>query len=178
MNGHLPCDEICAETQQHVPRLNEHLIDTWYRYFVEFLQFLTSNLQLISVMFVGLLWYFKHIDTPIYEGICKTLAYFLRSQHHLKRVDFHFCFFGCQKVVDLLKNLTENIRESLSHLTLRRFVRYEPVYKEQNSTFLQNLSLLFGDSSFTTLEIDSLIFENMVASLSNDIQTLKIAKRK
>ncbi|GBM67746.1 hypothetical protein AVEN_188584-1 [Araneus ventricosus] len=158
----------------HLFILNEHLLYTWNRRFIEFLKLLTSNSQLISVKFQGLLWCFVDIDTPTYADIFRAIANFLGSQHHLKRVEFRQCLFGYQEGVKLLKNLTENTGGSLTHLVLRGFHRDEPQDEGQHSNRTQNLPTFVDLPSLTTLEIDySFIFENMFTRQSAVIETSK-----
>ncbi|GBN63431.1 hypothetical protein AVEN_272064-1, partial [Araneus ventricosus] len=142
----------------------EHKIKTWCRHFILFLQILTSNSQLISVNFRDLLLCFVYIDIATYIDICRAIANFLGSQRHLKRAEFHNCPFKFRQCVELLKELTENSRESLTHLVLRYFVRYKSMKQEQDSTVAHILPMLIGLPSLRTLEIDySLIFEDMFA---------------
>ncbi|GBO22553.1 hypothetical protein AVEN_37065-1, partial [Araneus ventricosus] len=162
----------------------KRLIKRWCRHFIVFLQILTSNSKLISVKFMFLSNCFRHIDTPTYVGMCRTIIHFLESQHRLKRVAFRICSFRFDEGVEILRKLTENSRESITHLVLREFIRYEPMDKVissshdsfvmSQSTAAQNLPLLIEFPSLTTLETDySLILENMVACQSTAIQSIK-----
>ncbi|GBN77185.1 hypothetical protein AVEN_157049-1 [Araneus ventricosus] len=112
----------------------EHLMYTWCRHLIVLLQMLSSNSQLISVKFQDLVYCFESIDTQTYDDIFRAISNFLGSQHNLKRAEIYKCFFGYQEGVKIFKNLTENRRESLTHLVLRKFVRYEAKDKEQKST--------------------------------------------
>ncbi|GBN25631.1 hypothetical protein AVEN_121689-1 [Araneus ventricosus] len=78
---------------------NNLLVKNWCRYFVEFLQILTRNTQLISVKFRNFPNSLRPTDTPTYNVIYRTLAEFLASQHHLKRVEFDRCPFEYQESV-------------------------------------------------------------------------------
>ncbi|GBO37468.1 hypothetical protein AVEN_102806-1 [Araneus ventricosus] len=155
------------------------LMNNWCRHFVEFLQILTSNTQLISVKFRYFSYYHYPIrDTLFYNDICREIVDFLASQRHLKRVEFEHCFFNFQKCVEILRKLTESSRESLTHLNIRGFDDHNPMSQEQNSNLAQNLPAnlptLADLPNLTILETDySLIFENMVAPQSNNIQTIK-----
>ncbi|GBN90056.1 hypothetical protein AVEN_91915-1 [Araneus ventricosus] len=162
----------------------KRLIKRWCVHFKVFLHILTSNSQLISVKFLYLSNCFQHIDTPTYVDICRTISLFLESQHRLKRVEFRICSFRFNEGVELLGKLTENSRESLTHLVLVLFVRYEPMDKVISSshdsfvicpsTAAQTLPSLIDFPSLKTLEIDySFILENKVARQSTAIQTVK-----
>ncbi|GBN87488.1 hypothetical protein AVEN_26859-1 [Araneus ventricosus] len=150
---------------------NRKLIYTWCRYFIEFLQILTSNSQLISVEFGDLFDCFGVIDTPKYNDMCRAIAEFLGSQRHLKQAEFHNCSFEFNEGVELLRKLTE---QSLTHLVLRGFVVWEPLDREEEANFLEHSLKLADFPSLSTFETDySLIFENLVANLSNDIQAIQ-----
>ncbi|GBN86320.1 hypothetical protein AVEN_188553-1, partial [Araneus ventricosus] len=165
--------------------METRLIKRWCRHFIVFLQILASNSKLISVKFLYLSNCFKHIDTPTYVDICRTIIHFLESQHRLKRVVFNICSFRFDEGVEILGKLTENSRESLTHLVLQEFIRYEPMDKVISSshdsfvispsTAAQKLPIILIDfPSLTTLETDySLILENIVACQSTAIQTIK-----
>ncbi|GBM14013.1 hypothetical protein AVEN_166198-1 [Araneus ventricosus] len=86
---------------------NKHWIETWCRKLILFLQILINNSQLISVKFRCPFW---KIDTPTYDAICRTIVDFLRSQQHLKRVEFRYCSFKFHEGVEILRKLTENNR--------------------------------------------------------------------
>ncbi|GBM07472.1 hypothetical protein AVEN_100687-1 [Araneus ventricosus] len=159
-------------------------IKRFCRHFIVFLQILTRNSQLISVKFLNLSDCFEHMDTPTYAYICRIIIDFIGSQHRLRQVEFRNCFFRFHEGVELLRKLTENSRESLTHLVLLEFIRYEPMDKVISSfhdslvispsTAVQNLPLLVDLPSLITLDIDySFIFENMVARHSTAIQTVK-----
>ncbi|GBN68500.1 hypothetical protein AVEN_18953-1 [Araneus ventricosus] len=153
---------------------NKHLIYTWCRHFIEFLQILTSNSQLISVKFLNLVVCFAYMDSPTCGVVCTAIVNFLGLQHHLKRVEFYRCLFGFKECAEVLKEITENSRESLRHLVLRGFVRNDPMDKDQDSNVAEIIPTIVGLPSLTTLETDySLIFENMFARQSAAIQTSK-----
>ncbi|GBO28184.1 hypothetical protein AVEN_10991-1 [Araneus ventricosus] len=168
----------------------ENLIKRWCWHFIEFLQILTSNSQLISVQFLNLSECFEHIDTATYANICGRIFLLLGSQHHLNRVEFRLCSFRFPEGVEILRKLTENSRESLTHLVLLEFISYEPmdnvILSFQDSlvislsTAAQNqLPSLVDFPSLTTLEIDySFIFVNMVARHSTAIQTVQLVLSK
>ncbi|GBN63003.1 hypothetical protein AVEN_127123-1, partial [Araneus ventricosus] len=110
--------------------------------------------------------YLRQLDTPIYDDIFRAIANLLQFQHHLKRVEFHDCHFQFEEAVELLKDITENSRESLTHLVLKGFVHDEPIDQELDSTVAQSLSTLVNQRfpKLATLETDySLIFDNMFA---------------
>ncbi|GBN46981.1 hypothetical protein AVEN_18388-1 [Araneus ventricosus] len=152
----------------------KRFINTWCRHFIVFLQFLTSNSQLISVRFVGLSRLLRHIDNTTYDDIYRAIKNFLRSQNHLQRAEFYGYSFRIQEGVELLRILIQNNRKSLTHLVLKGFVLYDPMGQEQNSNFAQNLPILADLPSLTTFEIDyTLIFENMVARQCTALQTIK-----
>ncbi|GBN12220.1 hypothetical protein AVEN_115432-1 [Araneus ventricosus] len=178
----------CSVFQHVVIRYIEckekRLIKSWCRYFKIFLRILTSNSQLISVVFLSLSKCFEHIDTATYAHIYRAIFDFLGSQHLLEEVEFSFCSFRLHDGVELLRKLTENSRESLTVLILREFIRYEPMDKVISSfqdslvispsTATQSPPSIFDLPNLTTLEIDySSIFENMVARQSTTIQTVK-----
>ncbi|GBO05740.1 hypothetical protein AVEN_211028-1 [Araneus ventricosus] len=149
---------------------NRKLIYTWCRYFIEFLQILTSNSQLISVEFGDLFHCFGVIDTPKYNDMCRATAEFLGSQRHLKRAEFHNCSFEFNEGVELLRKLTEH---SLTHLVLRGFVVWDPLDRGEDANFLEHSLKLADFPSLSTFETDySLIFENLVANQSTDIQAI------
>ncbi|GBO32829.1 hypothetical protein AVEN_6394-1 [Araneus ventricosus] len=157
---------------------NKGLKKNWCRHFIEFLHILTSSTQLISVKFRYFSYFLRHLDTPTYNDICREILNFLASQRHLKRVEFDLCFFYFQESIEILRTLTENSRESLTQLVLRFFDHYDNMSQEQKSNLAQNFPANFPTladlPSLTILEIDySLIFENMVAPQSNNIQTMK-----
>ncbi|GBN86321.1 hypothetical protein AVEN_188554-1 [Araneus ventricosus] len=163
----------------------KRLIKRWCRHFIVFLQILTSNSKLISVTFLFLSNCFQQIETPTYLDICRMIIHFLESQHRLKRVVFNICSFRFDEGVEILRKLTESSRESLTHLVLREFIRYEHMDKLiwpshdssviSPSTAAQKLPFILIDfPSLTTLETDySLILENIVACQSTAIQTIK-----
>ncbi|GBN45389.1 hypothetical protein AVEN_108854-1, partial [Araneus ventricosus] len=152
-----------------------HLVYTWCKHFIAFLHILTCKSQLISVKFRSFSKLFHCIDTATYNDICREIEVFLGSQHHLKRSDFDQSFFGYQEGIGILKSLTESNRESLTHLVLHRFVRYQ--YEKQESNFAQILSILLGLPSLTTLDIDySYFVEFMFASQSADVKFFKICQ--
>ncbi|GBN68166.1 hypothetical protein AVEN_88012-1 [Araneus ventricosus] len=156
---------------------NNLLVKNWCRHFVEFLQNLTINTQLISVEFLYFTDCLTHIDTPTYKEICGAISDFLASQHLLKRVEFNICPFEYQECVQFLKILIENSRESISHLKLRDFLSDENEDIVQDSNVAQKLPVLADLPSLKTLETDySSIFENMVARQSNAIQAVKNCK--
>ncbi|GBL93541.1 hypothetical protein AVEN_59726-1 [Araneus ventricosus] len=145
------------------------LAKTWCRNFIVFIKILTNNSQLYSVKFQDLSHCIDYTDSPTYDDMCRTIADFLGSQYHLKRAVFRNCYFRFPEGVELLRRLTENCRESLSHIVLHKF-------EEQDSTAAQNLPSLVDLPSLTTLEIDySLIFEKLidVARQSTANQTVK-----
>ncbi|GBM14969.1 hypothetical protein AVEN_116610-1 [Araneus ventricosus] len=179
----------CSSMFRHVEincnfSMKKRLLTTWCRHFIEFLQILTSNSQLLSVNFQNLVFCFGPcfwicVDTPTYKNTCRAIAEFLGSQRHLKRAEFHYCSFGFNEGVEVLRKLTEHSRESLTHLVLEDFVRWKSLDREQDSNCLRHLPKLAILSSLTTLETDySLIFENMVASHSNDIQAIKSCQKR
>ncbi|GBN68168.1 hypothetical protein AVEN_88014-1 [Araneus ventricosus] len=134
---------------------NKHLVKNWCRHFVEFLQNLTRNKELISVEFKYFSYCFTHIDTPTYNYICRSIADFLASQHHLKLVEFYLCPFEYQESANLLRIIIENSRESLEHLKLRDFVSDE----NKDSNAAKKLPMLADLPSLKTLETDySFIF--------------------
>ncbi|GBO36351.1 hypothetical protein AVEN_82123-1 [Araneus ventricosus] len=155
--------------------MKERLIEIWCRHFIEFLQILANNSQLHSIKFRDLdLCFGPRIDTPTYNNICRAIVDFLGSERQLKRAEFHYCSFGFSEGVELLRKLTEHNWQSLTHLVLQEFFRYESNDKEQVSNDAQKLPTFADLPSLRTLEMDySLIFENMVASQSPDIQTIK-----
>ncbi|GBN81550.1 hypothetical protein AVEN_222587-1 [Araneus ventricosus] len=160
-----------------IQAMKRRLIKSWSRYFIEFLQILTSNSQLQSFKLLYLSSSLTYIGTPTYKNICRAIADFLGSQRHLKRVEFDYCSVEFNEGVEFLRKLTENSRESLTHLVLRRFVYRKLSDREQVSNLLQHIPKLSDLPSLKTLETDySLIFENMVASQSNGIQTIKSCK--
>ncbi|GBM74368.1 hypothetical protein AVEN_156451-1 [Araneus ventricosus] len=95
------------------------------RHLVEFLQILTSKTQLTSVKFLYFANFLWRLDKPTYNNICRQIVDFLASQRHLKRVEFYLCFFNFEECVEILQTLTENSRESLTHLKLQNFLRDE-----------------------------------------------------
>ncbi|CAL1295603.1 unnamed protein product [Larinioides sclopetarius] len=95
------------------------LIGIWRRNFLLFLKLLTRKSQLISLKIRDLLLCFTQEDTSIRDNIRKAIASFLRSQHHLKSVEFHNCFTNFQEYVELLGDLTEDSRNSITHFGLR-----------------------------------------------------------
>ncbi|GBO04298.1 hypothetical protein AVEN_8571-1 [Araneus ventricosus] len=144
------------------------------RHLVEFLQILTSNTQLTSVKFLYFANFLPRIDKPTYNNICREIVEFLASQRHLKRVEFDLCFFNFPECVEILRKLTENSRESLTHLKLQNFLRDENKDIEKDSNAAQKLPMLEDLPSLRTLETDySFIFENMVARQSTAIQKVK-----
>ncbi|GBM30302.1 hypothetical protein AVEN_52705-1 [Araneus ventricosus] len=150
----------------------KYLIKTWCRHFIVFLQLLANTSQIISIEFQDLTYCFQDLGTPTYNDICIAIADFLISQH-LKRVEFYDCSFSFREAVELLRKLTENSRESLTHLVLRKFVLSES-YLIKNSTSVKNPPTFECLPRLKTLEIDcSFLFENMVASQSTTIQTVK-----
>ncbi|GBN46980.1 hypothetical protein AVEN_18387-1 [Araneus ventricosus] len=158
----------------HVFTRKKRLIKTWCRHFIEFLQILTNNSQLISIEFGGLPRCPRYIHNPNYVNICTVIANFLGSQHHLKRVKFYGCYFRLHEGVELLRKLIQNNGKSLTYLSLRGYVRYDPMGEEQNSNFAENLPTLADLPSLTTLETDyTLIFENLVARQCTALQTVK-----
>ncbi|GBO14799.1 hypothetical protein AVEN_67759-1 [Araneus ventricosus] len=157
----------------------KHLIKTWCRHFIVFLQILINNSQLISVKFEDLSYCFENIDTSTYDDIYRTIDDFLVSRHHLKRAEFPGCFFRFHKGVELLRKLTENSSESLTHLPLRKFVHYEPKDKDEDSKAAQKLPTLANLPSLTTLKIDySLRFENIIAFQSDVVHVVHPISKK
>ncbi|GBN23937.1 hypothetical protein AVEN_195032-1 [Araneus ventricosus] len=166
-----------VEIRGPVHSVNNLLVKNFCRHFIEFSQTLTRNTQLISVEFRYFLHCFTHIDSSTYNDICRAIADFLASQHHLKLVEFDQCPFEYQESVDLLRILIENSRESLEHLKLRYFVSDENKDIKQDSNAAQKLPMLADFPSLKTLYMDySFIFENMVVRQSAAIQTVKNCK--
>ncbi|GBM27366.1 hypothetical protein AVEN_120953-1 [Araneus ventricosus] len=99
------------------------LMKNWCRHLVEFLQILTSKTQLSSVKFLYFANFLWRIDKPTYNNICREVVDLLASQRHLKIVEFDLCFFNFQECVEILRKLTENSRESPTHLKLQNFLR-------------------------------------------------------
>ncbi|GBN23938.1 hypothetical protein AVEN_195033-1 [Araneus ventricosus] len=144
------------------------------RHLVEFLQILTSKTQLTSVKFLYFANFLWRLDKPTYNNICRQIVVFLASQRHLKRVEFYLCFFNFQECVEILQKLTENSRESLTHLKLQNFLRDENENIELDTNAAQKLPMLADLPSLRTLETDySFIFENMVARQSAVVETVK-----
>ncbi|GBN87034.1 hypothetical protein AVEN_242934-1 [Araneus ventricosus] len=153
------------------------LIKSWCRFFIEFLQILTSNSQLLSFKLRYLSDSVRYIGNPTYINICRAIADFLGSQRRLERVEFEYCSLKFHDGVEFLRKLREHSRESLTHLVLRGFVSLQTLDRGQYSNLLQQIPKLADLPSLTTLETDySLIFENMVTSQCNDIQTTKSYK--
>ncbi|GBN58411.1 hypothetical protein AVEN_246375-1 [Araneus ventricosus] len=149
------------------------LMKNFCRHFVEFLQILTSNTQLISVKFLHSSTYLLRIDPPTYNGICRDIADFLASQRHLKGVEFDRCFFYFPESVEILRKLSESTKESLTHLKLQNFLRYGHKDIGHYSNAAQKLPMLTDLPNLKTLETDySFIFENMVARQTAAIQTV------
>ncbi|GBO33767.1 hypothetical protein AVEN_210593-1, partial [Araneus ventricosus] len=112
-----------------------------------------------------------------YTDICRAIADFLASQHHLKCLEFHYCSFGYQESVKLLRIIIENGRESLTHLKLRNFLSDDKKNIKQYSNAAQKLPMLSDLPSLKTLDTDySFMFENMVSRQSAAIQTVKNCK--
>ncbi|GBM22395.1 hypothetical protein AVEN_166652-1 [Araneus ventricosus] len=150
------------------------LIYIWCRHFIVFVHIMTSNSQLISVKIHNLFWCFVHIDTSIRGDVKRALASFLKSQHYLKRVEFNYCFNNLQECVELLQELSENSRDSITHLGLRGLTCFGPEDLDQDSTVENNLLTFIGLPSLTTLAINySVIFENLFARQSVVMKTLK-----
>ncbi|GBM20146.1 hypothetical protein AVEN_5675-1 [Araneus ventricosus] len=161
-----------VDIHYHILPWQKDLIDIWCKHFILFLQLLTSNSQLISVKIHGLLWCFARIDSSTRDDLKRAIASFLGSQHHLKRAEFHYCFFNFKEYVELLKELTESSRNSITHFGLRGLTFCDP--KEQDPTVEHSLLEFMGLPSLTTLAIDySLIFENTFACQSVVMKTLK-----
>ncbi|KAF8776998.1 hypothetical protein HNY73_013928 [Argiope bruennichi] len=157
-------------------RINLQLIDTSWRQLKVFLDILTTNSQLLTIKFRNLGNYLRQLDTPIYDDIFRAIASLLGSQHLLKRLEFHECFFRFQEGVELLKDITENSRESLTHLVLRGFIHEDPMDHEQDSNVAQSLPTFVSQRfpRLTTFETDySLIFDNMFARQSAAVDALK-----
>ncbi|GBO29558.1 hypothetical protein AVEN_127044-1 [Araneus ventricosus] len=135
---------------------------TSWRNLKDFLHILTSTSQLLSVKLLNLRKYFPLLDTPIRDDIFRAITSLLESQRHLRRVEFHGCSFRYQEVVELLKGITENSRESLTHLVLReRVVRQDSVVDQCLLTLVNQRF-----PRLKTLEIDySLIFEHIFAAI-------------
>ncbi|GBM95314.1 hypothetical protein AVEN_171562-1 [Araneus ventricosus] len=160
-----------VEIYYNAVTLNRQLIYTWCKYFIEFSQILASNSQLMSVEFGDFFDCFGVIDTPKYNDMCRAIDEFLESQRHLKRAEFHNCSFEFNEGVELLRKLSEH---SLTHLVLRGFVVSDSLDREEYAIFLEHSLKLADFPSLSTFETDySLIFENMVANLSNDIQAIQ-----
>ncbi|GBN95114.1 hypothetical protein AVEN_127527-1 [Araneus ventricosus] len=150
------------------------LMKNFCRLLVEFLHILKRNTQLISVKFLYSVNYIWRIDTQTYDDICREITDFLASQRHLKRVEFNVCFFYFQECVEILRKLTENSKESLTHLKLKNFLRYEHKDFKYYSNAARKLPMLADLPSLKTLETDySFILENLVARQSAAIQTVK-----
>ncbi|GBN69241.1 hypothetical protein AVEN_10156-1 [Araneus ventricosus] len=151
---------------------NNDLMRNFCRHVIQFLQILTRNSQLNSVVFRSFLLCLIYMNNPPYYEICRAIADFLSSQRHLKRVEFHYCFFRYQETVEILRNIIENRRKTLTHLKLRGFSfdRNEDI--ESNAA--QKLPILADLPSLRTLDTDySFIFEKMFARQSIAIQTRK-----
>ncbi|GBO38063.1 hypothetical protein AVEN_122925-1 [Araneus ventricosus] len=156
---------------------NNGLMKIFCGHVTEFLQILMSNTQLISVKFLYFGKYLWRIDNLTYNDICREIAEFLASQRDLKRVEFDQCSFSYKESVELLRNLNENSRESLTHLKLQNFLSDENTDIEQDSNAAQKLPMLADLYNLKTLDTDySFIFENMVARQSSAIQTGKNCK--
>ncbi|CAL1293900.1 unnamed protein product [Larinioides sclopetarius] len=150
----------------------------WRRRFAEFLQILTNSTQLISIKFENCGFLFWESETTTYNDVYKEIADFLGSQYHLQRVEFNVCNFYFKESAEILSKLIEGSRRSLKHLVLRGFTYYNSMDQEQISNVMQYLSshlpTLADFPSLIILEIDySLIFESIIAPLSNSIQTIK-----
>ncbi|GBN95112.1 hypothetical protein AVEN_127529-1 [Araneus ventricosus] len=149
----------------------------WCRHFVEFLKILTTKAQLTSVKFLYFANFLWRLDKPTYNNICSEIVDFLASQRHLKRVEFDLCFFNFQECVEILRKLTENSGESLTHLKLLNFLRDKNKDIEKDSNAAKKLLMLADLPSLRTLETDySFIFENIVPRQSTAIQTGKNCK--
>ncbi|GBO37469.1 hypothetical protein AVEN_102807-1, partial [Araneus ventricosus] len=143
----------------------------FFRHFMEFLQILTRNSQLNSVEFRSISLCLIHMNNPPYYEICRAIADFLSSQRHLKRVEFHYCFFRYQETVEILRNVIENSRKTITHLKLRGFSFHENEYIEYYSNAAQKLPILADLPHLKTLDTDySFIFENMVSRQCTPIQ--------
>ncbi|GBM90691.1 hypothetical protein AVEN_184353-1 [Araneus ventricosus] len=171
----LNCSSMFRHVEiEYIECTKKHFIKSWWKHLKLFLHILCSNSQLISVKFQDLSDCIWRIDTPAYDEMCRRITNFLASQHHLKRIEFHSCSFRLHESVHLLRKLTENSNESLSHFILRVFVRSESIYQELDSFLVQSPNTLADLPSLTTLETDySLIFKLMVLRQSTAIQAVK-----
>ncbi|GBM05787.1 hypothetical protein AVEN_265-1 [Araneus ventricosus] len=152
----------------------KHLMYTWCKHFQVFLQTLASKTQLISINFREFSHCMEHTDNSSHEKICRVIANFLESQHHLKRVEFHNCDFRSYEGAQLLKKLITNNRESLTHLVLRRFVRWNYTEEEEDSNAVIHLPTLLDLPRFTSLETEYLpTFVIMFDCQSDANETLK-----
>ncbi|GBN83256.1 hypothetical protein AVEN_214709-1 [Araneus ventricosus] len=153
---------------------NNLLVKNFCRHVTEILEILSKNTQLISVQFRNFSCCFRHIDSPTRNNICRAIADFLASRHHLKRVEFDGIRFGNQETVEVLKKVTENNKKSLTHLKLQNFLRDKNDDIEQDSNALKKLPMLEDLPSLKTLETDyTFIFEKMVARQSAAIQKVR-----
>ncbi|GBN23932.1 hypothetical protein AVEN_195029-1 [Araneus ventricosus] len=150
---------------------NNDLMKNFCRHVIQFLQILTRNSQLNSVEFRFFSVCLIHMKNSPYYEICRATADFLSSQRHLKRVDFHYCFFRYQETVEILRNIIENSGKTLTHLKLRGFSFDENEGNEYYSNAAQKLPIIADLPSLKTLDTDySFIFEKLFRSQSTPIQ--------
>ncbi|GBN93852.1 hypothetical protein AVEN_65933-1 [Araneus ventricosus] len=144
--------------------ITNDLMRNFCRYVIQFLQILSKNTQIISIQFHSFSVCLIHMRNPPYNEICRAIADFLSSQQYLKRVEFHYCFFRYQETVEILRNIIDNSRETLTHLKLRGFSFEESMKIFKDSNVAQKLPMLADLPRLKTLDMDySFIFENMVA---------------
>ncbi|GBN13647.1 hypothetical protein AVEN_110967-1 [Araneus ventricosus] len=150
--------------------MEECLIKNWCRHFEEFLEILTRNTQLISVMCRDLEFCVgPRRDKPTNNRMCRAIADFLGSQRHLKRAEG----------VELIRKLAEHNRQSLKHPVIRQSFDNVHIDKEQALKAAQTLPTFADLTNLTTLGMEySLIFENMFPRPSNDIQTIKRCQKR
>lgn len=101
-----------------------------------------------------------------------SLAYLLRTQQRMKRLEFSKSCLDFRRAVELLENMTENSSKHLTHVVLRDFVEGNHIHQELAQKKYTYLSQRF--CNIKTLETDySVIFENIFTPNPVDLKTSK-----
>ncbi|GBM97977.1 hypothetical protein AVEN_166963-1 [Araneus ventricosus] len=181
-----PCPKIkCAEKYSRLFRhveidfirtVNEYLIETFCKRLIVLLDILTRNSQLISLK-VRWLEFFFLSDTMKCE-VQKAIDPFFKSQHQLKKVQFHSSYFAFQDDDHLNDTKVDN-RCFPTHFVLRRFIDPIESMDQENTLAAQNLHALLCERfkifrRLPTLQTDySFIYNSTSTSQSDAGDTLE-----
>ncbi|GFY76373.1 f-box domain-containing protein [Trichonephila inaurata madagascariensis] len=144
-------------------RIRTHMLGIIWKQLKFFLLGLVSNSQLVSIKFINMGNYFRHLDDFIRKDVLNSINSFFASQENLRTVVFEDSRLHKEEGMELLSSVYQSNKATLRKLKLRGFVN-DSDHNEVSNSYLFKLSSVCGIiSTVQNLEIDyTQIFEDIL----------------